>query len=117
MTAATAPWHRSTYQSTYLLGRPDLEFGQDYRSREYCVRATTDDDHPMICGDADDALRRGYRKHATCIVIISLSDGRKWIFAERSVSFLNGYKNTDEYAKARLAANERAKVRLFGGAQ
>lgn len=117
MIAITAPWPQpASYRATYLRGRPDLEFGVDYRSREYCVRESIDDDHPTISNDANRALCRK-RRRVKCITIIRLRDGRKWIFAEHSTSFPNGYQNTDAHALARLAANERAKMRLFGGVQ
>ena len=108
------PWpDPNSFRATYLRGRSDVEFGNDYRTREYAVRTANEWDNSMI---ADDAERFGCRrmKH---IVIIHLSSDRKWFFAERTASFPNGFQDTDEHARARLAINERVKARLFGGAR
>jgi hypothetical protein len=75
---------------------------QDQPRRSYLVRKSVRQDHKMIEGD-------------TNIIVIRIRDWKKWIFAERSVSFPYGFQDSDEYAAARLAANERYGRRLFGG--
>jgi hypothetical protein len=103
----------------FLLGKVLLLNGveTDTAPRLYSVRLSRDEDHPSIADDREDALRQGYSKWARSITITRLADGRSWIFAERSTSFQNGFIDTDEHAIARLAANERYRKRLFGGAQ
>jgi hypothetical protein len=93
--------------------KPDREWALDNSRREFLVRLSTDDDHPMIADDRREALCRGFKRWATSVTIIRLRDSRKWIFAERTVSFPNGFRNTDAHARARLAVN----ARVGGGAR
>lgn len=75
----------------------------DAAPRRYRVRKSVVTDHPFLVGDDFPA-----------IAVIRLRDHRKWIFAERSVGFPNGFVDSDSHALARLAANERAQIRFFG---
>jgi hypothetical protein len=89
----------------------------DTEPRRYRVRLSVDGDHPMIADDRRGAQRRGYSKWARSITITRLCDGKQWIFGEHSAGFPGGFVDSDEHALARLAADERARARLFGGAQ
>jgi hypothetical protein len=113
----TSPPVLHALQIGKLLLNGIAESDADPAARQYSVRLSTDDDHPSIGDGRREALRQGFKCWARCITITRLCDGKRWIFAERSVSFQNGFEDTDEHARARLAANERAKLRLFGGAQ
>jgi hypothetical protein len=79
--------------------------------RLYKVRRSTDDDHPMIRDDREEALRKGFKCWYQHITITRLSDGRKWIFGEYTVGFPHAYEDSDAYALARLMANGRKRVR------
>jgi hypothetical protein len=76
----------------------DAEWAADHSTREYRVRVSLPSEMPHYASDATDG--------ATCvpvsITIIRLSDRKKWVFAERTVRFTGPFKNTDDYALARL---------------
>jgi hypothetical protein len=103
----------------------ELEWALDHSRREFLVRESVSTDHPFLA-DLDEeqaeAIRRGWRPFQS-VTVIRLRDGRKWVFACRTVRFPGtvhwpqGWKNTDEYARARLVACERAKAKKLGGAK
>ena len=115
------PFHRGI--ALICLSPDDLEWALDNSRREFLVRESVSSDHPYL-SDLDeenaDAIRRGYLPYQN-ITVIRLRDGRKWVFGGRSVRFPGtrhwpqGWRNTDEYARKRLAALADYKSRRFGG--
>lgn len=78
----------------------------DHGQRQFRVRPSQPHDHP--------ALKDGAVTVAQCVTIIRLSDGRRWVFARQSISFLD-FIDSDFHARERLAAGARAAFRLLGG--
>lgn len=97
MIAALGHNRPPSYRATYLLGRPDLEFGADYRERVFAVRDYDD----YFDGHLTYRDGKGQRYYAGCITVIRLSDGHKWFFRKRTACF-DTYENTDAHARERL---------------
>jgi hypothetical protein len=82
-----------SYLESYQLGYSDLEFGTDYREREFCVRPYDDfHDGHLTWRDG------GWHRCKSHIAIIRLSDGAKWLVRKHAAHF-GGYTNSDEYAR------------------
>jgi hypothetical protein len=110
--ADPGPWFRIR-PFTRLSSSADWEWALDNSCRKFLVRASIGNDHPIIADNRIDAHRMGMKPYEL-ITIVRLRDGKTWILGGRAVGFPQRWKNTDEYARARLAANERAKAGVRG---
>lgn len=91
----------------------DYEYSIDNRDREFLVRESVDEDHPIISENTAYAISHGMELTDKYITVIRLNDGRKWVFDARCKNFPRGWANTDEYALHRLSLHEQAQTRTL----